>query len=163
MFLHQGHRVSLHVFGETMLNAFPGYGKTQLHRIMGCLSKAMVGTENRASVNIDFLPIRMFPSHALIILISSLSSNDRSLFLRLRAYGYQALLISPDPIDFAYPTLPQDTVTNRLAIRAARLERRLRLNDIAQLQIQVVDWQVSQPLYPLVRNALTCSRGQREQ
>ena len=163
MFLHQGHRVSLLVFGETMLNAFPGYGKTQLHRIMGCLSKAMVGTENRASVNIDFLPIRMFPSRALIILISSLSSNDRSLFLRLRAYGYQALLISPDPIDFAYPTLAQDTITNRLAIRAARLERRLRLNDIAQLQIQVVDWQVSQPLYPLVRNALTRSRGQREQ
>jgi uncharacterized protein (DUF58 family) len=27
MFLHQGHRVSLLVFGETMLNTFPGYGK----------------------------------------------------------------------------------------------------------------------------------------
>ena len=42
MFLHQGHRVSLLVFGETMLNAFPGYGKTQLHRIMSCLSKAKI-------------------------------------------------------------------------------------------------------------------------
>ena len=162
MFLHQGHRVSLFVFGETMLNAFPGYGKTQLHRIMGCLSKAKVGTENRASATLDFIPIRMFPSHALIIIISPLTSADRSLFLRLRAYGYQALLISPDPIDFAYPTLAQDA-TNRLAIRAARLERRLRLNDIAQLQIPVIDWQVSQPLFPLVRNALTRSRGQREQ
>ena len=162
MFLHQGHRVSLLVFGETMLNAFPGYGKTQLHRIMGCLSKAKVETENRASASLDFIPIRMFPSHALIIIISPLTSADWSLFLRLRAYGYQALLVSPDPIDFAYPTLAQDT-TNRLAIRAARLERRLRLNDIAQLQIPVIDWQVSQPLFPLVRNALTRSRGQREQ
>ncbi len=40
MFLHQGHRVSLFVFGKTMLKVFPGYGKVQLHRIMGCLSKA---------------------------------------------------------------------------------------------------------------------------
>jgi len=87
--------------------------------------------------------------------------GDRSFFQRLRAYGYQALLISPDPIDFAYPTLSQD-INNRLAIRATRIERRLQLNDIAQLQIPVIDWQVNQPLFPLVRNALTRSRGQRE-
>lgn len=161
MFLHQGHRVSLFVFGETMLNAFPGYGKVQLHHIMGCLSKAKIGTENRASANLDFIPIRMFPSRALIVIISPLTAADKSLFLRLRAFGYQALLISPDPIDFAYPTLAQD-IANRLAIRAARLERRLRLNDIAQLKIPVIDWRVSQPLFPLVRNALTRSRGQRE-
>jgi uncharacterized protein (DUF58 family) len=161
MFLHQGHRVSLFVFGETMLNAFPGYGKTQLHRIMSCLSKAKVGTENHVPANLDFIPIRIFPSHAIIILISPLMSADRSLFLRLHAYGYQTLLISPNPIDFAYPILAQD-VSTRLAIRATRLERRLLLNDIAQLHIPVIDWQVSQPLFPLVRNALTRSRGQRE-
>ena len=161
MFLHQGHRVSLLVFGETMLNTFPGYGKTQLHRIMGCLSKAKVETESRALASLDFSPIRIFPSHALIIIISSITSADRPLFLRLRAYGYQALLISPDPIDFAYPAMVNET-KNRLAVRAARLERRLRLNDIAQLQIPVIDWQISQPLFPLVRNALTRSRGQRE-
>jgi uncharacterized protein (DUF58 family) len=161
MFLHQGHRVSLLVFGETMINAFPGYGKMQLHRIMGCLSKAKVGTENHALNNLDFLPIRMFPTHALIVIISSLTSTDRALFQRLRAHGYQAFLVSPDPIDFAYPTLAQD-ISNQLAIRATRLERRLRLNDIAQLHIPVIDWQVNQPLFPLVRNALTRSRGQQE-
>lgn len=160
MFLHQGHRVSLFVFGEKMLNIFPGYGKTQLHRIMGCLSKAGVGTENRALGTLDFIPIRMFPSHALIIIISPLTSADRSLFLRLRAYGYHALVVSPDPIDFAFSTLAQNKV-NQLAIRAARLERRLRLNSISQLQIPVINWQVSQPLFPLVRNSLIRSRGQR--
>jgi len=160
-FLHQGHRVSLLVFGKTMRNVFPGYGKTQLHRIMGCLSKARVEFDGRSSAHLDFLPIRMFPSHALIIIISSLTSTDRPIFKRLRAYGYQALLISPDPIDFAYSTLGQDT-TSQLAVRATRLERRLELNNIAQLQIPVIDWKVSQPLFPLVRNALTRSRGQRE-
>ena len=128
---------------------------------MGCLSKANVEIENNTSVSLDFSPIRVFPSHALIIIISSITSADWPLFVRLRAYGYQVLLVSPDPIDFASPTLAQDT-TNRLAVRAARLERRLRLNDIARLQIPVIDWKISQPLFPLVRNALTRSRGQRE-
>ena len=161
MFLHQGHRVGLFVFGETLLKVFPGYGKVQLHRIMGCLSKANVGFENRRSAPLDYIPIRMFPSRALLIIISPLVSADRHLFLRLRAYGYQALLVSPDPIDFATPTLAQDATT-RLAIRTARLERRLRLNDISQMQIPVIDWQIGQPLFPLLRNALTRSRGQRE-
>ncbi len=160
MFLHQGHRLSLLVFGKTRLNAFPGYGKTQFQRILSCLSKAKVEAEDSTSAHLNFLPIRMFPSHALIIVISSLTGMDRDLFQRLRAYGYQVLLISPDPIDFVYPTLAQD-ITTRLAVRAARIERRLQLNDIAQLQIPVIDWQVHQPLFPLVRNALTRSRGQR--
>jgi uncharacterized protein (DUF58 family) len=160
MFLHQGHRVSLLVFGKTRLTAFPGYGKTQFQRILGCLSKAKVEAEDGASAHLNFLPIRMFPSHALIIVISSLTATDRDLFQRLRAYGYQALLITPDPLDFVYPTLAQD-ITTRLAIRAARIERRLRLNEVAQLQIPVIDWPVNQPLFPLVRNALTRSRGQR--
>lgn len=161
MFLHQGHRVSLFVFGATMLQVFPGYGKVQLHRIMGCLSRANVGLENRMSAPLGYIPIRMFPSRALIIIISPLVSADLYIFRRLRAYGYQVLLVSPDPIDFAYPTLAQDTTT-RLAIRAARLARRLQLNDISQLQVPVIDWKISQPLFPLVRNALTRSRGQRE-
>jgi uncharacterized protein (DUF58 family) len=161
MFLHQGHRVSLLVFGEMMLTAFPGYGKMQLHRIMNCLSKAKVERENSVLGSFDFIPIRIFPPHALITVISPLTATDRSFFRRLRAYGYQPFLISPDPIDFAYPTLSKDA-TNQLAIRAARIERRLRLNDIAQLHIPIVDWQVDQPLFPLVRNALTRSRGQRE-
>ena len=161
LFLHQGHRVSLLVLGGTMSIAYPGYGKTQLHRIMGCLSKAKVEEEQFSTAYLNFIPIRMFPSHALIITISSLTPEDRLLFQRLRAYGYQALLVSPDPIDFAYPTLAQD-ISNRLAIRAVRIERQLKLNEITQLQIPVINWQVSQPLFPLVRNALTRSRGQRE-
>lgn len=161
MFLHQGHRVSLLVFGENMLTTFPGYGKLQLHRIMTCLSKAKVEKENSRLGSLDFLPIRMFPPRALVIVISSLTSSDRYVFQRLRACGYQVFLVSPDPIDFAYPSLSQET-TNQLAIRAARIERRLRLNAIAQLHIPIVDWRVDQPLFPLVRNALTRSRGQRE-
>jgi uncharacterized protein (DUF58 family) len=161
MFLHQGHRVSLLVFGGKMLSAFPGYGKTQLHRIMSCLSKAKTDTEAPALGSLDFLPIRVFPNHALIIVVSALTSADRSLFQRLRAYGYQAFLISPDPLAFAAPILARDDI-GRLATRAASIERHIWLKEIAQLRVPVIDWQVDQPLFPLVRNALTRSRGQRE-
>ena len=161
MFLHQGNRVSLVVFGENLLTAFPGYGKRQFHRILSCLSKAKVATENAAVARLDLLPIRVFPPHALMIVISSLASTDRFFFQRLRAHGYQALLVSPDTIHFANRALPQDA-TSQLAVRAAHIERRLRLNEIAGLHIPVIDWQVDQPLFPLLRNALTRSRGQRE-
>jgi uncharacterized protein (DUF58 family) len=163
MFLHQGHRVSLLVYGDRILNSFPGYGKQQLHQIMSCLSRAQIGLENSRSVHPDFLPLWMFPNHALLVIISSLPSDDRSFFLRLCASGYQALLISPDPVDFTYPILAQNQGSaNRLAIRAARLERCIRLNNISQLHIPVIDWQVNRALFPLVRNALARSRGQQE-
>jgi uncharacterized protein (DUF58 family) len=160
MFLHQGHRVSLLVYGESMLQAYPGYGKIQLHRIMDCLSRTQIGMEGGSLDNLEYLPIRMFPSHALIVIISPLASNDWSLFPRLRAMGYQVLLISPDAVDFATRTLPQD-LTNRLAVRAARIERHLKLRNIAQLQVQVIDWRVDQALPPLLRNAFSHPRGLR--
>jgi uncharacterized protein (DUF58 family) len=159
MFLHQGHRVSLMVFGRRTSIAFPGYGKTQLHRIMNCLSRARVETDGHSSPHIDFLPIRMFPGRSMIIVISPLASNDLSLYQRLRASGYQALLISPNTIDFSMP-LQSDNLYNTMAIRTARIERRLRLDSIASLQVPVIDWNVNQPLFPLVRNALVRSRGQ---
>jgi transposase len=128
---------------------------------MSCLAKAKVEREASALSRLDFLPIRIFPPHALVIVVSSLTPTDRYLFQRLRAYGYQVLLVSPDPIRFASPIVSQDA-TDQLAIRAATIERRLQLNEVSQLQIPVVDWQVDQPLFPLVRNALTRSRGQQE-
>jgi hypothetical protein len=103
---------------------------------------------------LDSLPIRMFPSHALLIIISSLSSNDWILFVRLRALGYQVILIIPDPIEFSLQSMPLDETT-RLAIRAARIERQLKINKIIRLEIPVINWNINQPLFPLVRRVLT--------
>lgn len=160
MFLHQGHRVSLLVYGEGMQQAYPGYGKIQLHRIMEVLSKAHIGPEGASLDNLEYLPIRMFPSRALIVMISPLASNDWTLFPRLRAMGYHVLLISPDPIDFAMRNLEQDSKT-RLAVRAAQIDRHLKLRSITQLQIQVIDWKVDQPLLPQIRRALSRPPGVR--
>ncbi|MBN1266904.1 MAG: hypothetical protein JXA25_15520 [Anaerolineales bacterium] len=144
-----------------MTNVFPGYGKMQLHRIMSCLSSVKIEEKGLRFASINYIPIRMFPNRALIMLISSAISTDLSFFKRLRASGYQVCLISPDPIHFTQTAFPEN-INSRLAVRAAALERAVLLKNIARLQISVVDWKVEQPLFPLVCNALTRSRGQQK-
>ena len=158
-FLRQGHRLSLLVFGQRLVSVYPGYGKLQLNRILRCLAKTSPGQDGSLD-SFEHLPIRMFSSHALIVILSPLAPSDWPLFPRLRAYGYQGLLISPDPVDFARPAFNQDPAS-RLAIRAARLERRLELFKVAQLGIPVVDWPVRQALYPFVRGVLAQARRQQ--
>lgn len=160
VFLRQGDRVSLLVYQQHMLRVFPGYGKQQLNRILRTLAR--VTPEEAGSLGgLQFLPIRMFSSHSLIVIVSPLLSGDWQLFRRLRAYGYQVLLISPDPLDYVRHLLPTDPAS-QLATRLTRLERQLEINHITQLWIPVIDWQVSQPLAPLVRNALKHIRIQRK-
>jgi len=154
-FLHEGHRMSLLAVNGNAKAVFPGYGKVQLNRMMRLLSQIKTGSNSQAD-SLEFLPLHMFSSHALLVVISSLTQNDWALFPRLRACNYQVLLISPNPFDFVSQMFGQDSVS-RLAIRASRLERLLLLRDIAQLLIPVIDWHVDQPLYPLIRQALNQS------
>ena len=153
VFLRQGNRVSLLVWGEPMVSLFPGYGKAQLNRILHAL--AQVTPNSDGSLNdLHFVPVQMFSSHSLILVISPLAANDSQLFPRLRAYGYQVMLISPDPLDYARSQLPVDDA-GRMACRLTRLERQLEIARIRQLWIPVIDWSVNQPLSPLVRQVLS--------
>ncbi len=160
MFLRQGNRVSMLVYQRRYASVFPGYGKQQLNRILHTLAR--ITPESDSSLNsLNFLPIRMFASHSLIVVISPLLSGDWQFFRRLCAYGYQVLLISPDSLAYARSILPADR-DSQLAIRLTRLKRQIEINQIRQLWIPVIDWQVSQHLAPLVRNALRPTRIRRE-
>ncbi len=160
VFLRQGNRVSLMIFGKETEFLFPGYGKNQLHRILHALSKA-VPVRNPGFDSLQFIPLNMFSSHSFIMILSPLAPEDWRLFPRLRAHGFQALLISPDPIDYARLVLPNDRITG-LATRLAQVERRLQIGRITQLWIPVVEWQVGRPLAPLVRSAIRNSHIQQE-
>jgi len=152
VFLRQGNRVSLLIYGRQCVSLFPGYGKAQLNRILHTLSQAV--PENGESLDsLQFIPLQTFSSHSLILVLSPLAPDDWHLFPRLRAYGYQVLLVSPDPVDYAWRMLPSDPTT-RLAARLTQVERHLEMGKITRLWIPVIDWQVSQPLAPLVRLAL---------
>ncbi len=160
VFLRQGNRVSLLIYGKTSTSIYPGYGKVQLHRILRALAQTTTESDNSLD-SLQYVPTQLFTSHSLIVVLSPLARNDWQLFPRLRAYRYQVLLISPDPIDFARRMLPDDAATH-LASRMARLERYLEISRITQLWIPVIDWKVGQPLAPLVRNTFTSAHIQQQ-
>jgi uncharacterized protein (DUF58 family) len=158
VFIHQGNRVSLLVYGDPLISVYPGYGKGQLNQILNTLSR--VTTEAGGSLGgLQYLPVRMFSSRSIVLIISPLTIEDWRLFPRLRAYGYQVFLVSPDPVDFAHQTIPED-VPSQLAIRLSQVERRLEIQRITRMWIPVIDWKVNQPLQPLVCSALAYSHLQ---
>ena len=61
-----------------------------------------------------------------------------------------------------YPGLAKTLIANSFATALGMDFKRIQLKGISQLQVQVIDWQVSQPLFPLVRAAFGHLRGQRE-
>lgn len=156
-FLRQGHRVSLLVFAESVSRVFPDVGRLQLRRILACLAAATAGAE-RYGPPLGAASLRLFPSRSIVIVVSPLTADDASHFPLLRAQGHQVVLVSPDPVDFP-ARVPAPDPLGELALRAARIERHLDLRAVARLRIPVVDWRVSEPLHPLVREALRPGRG----
>jgi len=159
-FVRQGNRVSMVIFGKKETNIYPGYGKRQLNRALNALAQVALEPDDRVD-NLNLVPLHVFSSRSLVIVLSPLAANDWELFPRLRAHGFQVLLISPDPLDFARTAIPSDRFSG-MAARLAGLERRLEIGRIAALWVPVIDWKVDQPLSPLVRNALLHAHIQQE-
>ncbi len=160
LFLRDGHRVGLLIYGRGQQATFPGYGKSQRERILRALAQARTG-ENMALENLSYLPVRFFPPRSQIVLVSSLSPADPPILTRLLAHGYKLLVISPDPVTYeasAYNPgfdTPRNMRRNqrrnqrrtqRLARRFARIERVLLLRRLQSYGITIIDWDVSIPL-----------------
>ena len=151
-FLEDGDRVGLLIYGWYLDWTFPGYGRVQRERILRALARARPG----ASVlfdTLDYLPVRYFPARSQIVIVSPLCADDYSRLVRLRARGYQVLIVSPDPVEFEGRHLPSDGESD-LAVRIARLGRRLLLTRLRRAGIQIVDWPVDRPLEQVLRPAL---------
>ena len=105
------------------------------------------------TISVVAIPTRLFPTRSQLIFVSPLLAADVELLIRLRARGYQLLIISPDPLTFE---LAEFTATDqfRLAIRLAQLERTLMLDQLRQADIQVMDWDVTTPFEEAAQRAL---------
>ena len=147
--LNKGNRVALLIFGESVTSLFPGYGKKQLNLVARNLARATLGS-NLSFSYLEYFPARLFPSRSIIVMFSIVDPRDFETYARLRSFGYEILLISPNPVEYAARTLPLSE-TNSLAIRTAQVERTLQLKQLLRLGIQVVDWQVSEPFEKIVR------------
>jgi uncharacterized protein (DUF58 family) len=152
MFLADGNRVGLLIYGRGLERTFPGYGKRQRERILRALAGARVGG-SMVFDNLDYLPTRFYPAKSQIVLVSPLCEADPPVLSRLRARGYEVLVVSPDPISFEKRGIPQ-TEIGEMAIRIARAQRNLWTYQLKRLGIPVIDWQVDQPLDAAVRTGL---------
>ena len=119
----QGNRVALLIYGGAVNYTLPGYGKLQKERILQALSGAQLQSSH---VFFFFcaLPTRLFPAQSQIIFVSPLLPEDTPFLRRLRSFGYEVLLVSPNPIDYERQFLPQ-TPDMALAAQLAQLEREL--------------------------------------
>ena len=151
IFIGKGNRLALLVFGETTRCLFPGYGKRQLNLVRHELALASLG-RNFSLQYLEYFPARVFPIRSMIVVFSALDPRgDLETYGRLRAVGYDVLLISPDPVDYVSRILPQ-TEVDRLAVRAARLERIVQLKELMKMGVGVIDWQVDQSLDSLIQS-----------
>jgi len=152
LFLRDGHRVGLLIYGRGQHATFPGYGKIQRERILRSLAQARTG-DNMALESLSYLPTRFFPPHSQIVFISPLSPADPPILTQLLANGYRLLIISPDAVSFERSSLP-DNFDTEYAFRLARIERTLLIRRLQRFGIMIVDWQVDQPLEKILRNVL---------
>jgi|GEM_PF-1431602 len=144
--IRKGNRLSMLIMGDRVVRVFPGTGKRHLTRILNQLAASQPG-ENVSLSTIKYLPVKLFPSHALIILISPLSESDIPVITRLRATGYQVLVVSPDSIKFV-----SRSSCHPLAVRAAALERFALLWRIREMGVKVFDWPLNNNGSFLVEN-----------
>jgi uncharacterized protein (DUF58 family) len=160
-FLNDGNRVGLLVYGRGLEMTYPGYGKVQREHIMQALAHARTG-DSLVFESMDYLPVRFFPAKSQIVLVSPLREEDLSILTRLRARGYQVLVISPDPVAFEAQQYALKATADasagdtgvQLALRITRVERELMLRRLRRVGIQVINWQVDQPFDKVMRSAL---------
>jgi uncharacterized protein (DUF58 family) len=152
MILKNGNRVSLLAFGRAMSSIFPGFGKQQLNRVLESLGRARLG-EYVPFNYLKYFPVRLFPARAQVIIFSTLDRRDLEGYARLRAYGYDVLLISSDPVEFAFQALPK-SAHRVLAYRAARVERIVLLKRLVEMGIKVANWRIDMPLDPILHQCM---------
>ncbi len=160
VFLNDGNRVGLLIYGEVLNWTFPGYGKLQRERILRALAQASTG-ESQVFESLDYLPARFFPAQSQLVVVSPLCVDDLPMLVRLRARGYEVLLVSPDPIALEIQMLGANPTVS-LAARIARLERTTLLRKLRRAGIQTVDWQIGQPFDQAIHTSLSrMARGQQ--
>ena len=143
-FLDGGNRVGMVSYGGYLNWTLPGYGKYQRERILRALARADTG-DSQVFDKLEYLPTRFFPRRSQLVLISPLHPDDLKFLIRLRAQGYEILVISPNPVMYEQKVL-SDSPSVRMALRIATVERTVMLRQLRQAGMRTVDWDVDEPI-----------------
>jgi len=151
-FLTQGNRVGLLAYGRYLNWTLPGYGKVQRERVLQALANARVG-DSLVFDGLNHIPVRFFPAHSQVVLVSPLDAGDFDVLVQLCARGYQVMVISPDPVSFELSYL-QDKPSVALAGRVVQMERNLLLRKLRGAGVQILDWNVAHPFDQVIKRRL---------
>jgi uncharacterized repeat protein (TIGR01451 family) len=152
----QGNRVALLIYGGAVNYTLPGYGKLQKEKIIQALSGAQL-QNSHVFAELRALPTQLFPAQSQIVFVSPLLPGDVPFLRRLRAYDYQVLLVSPNPISYESQFMPKSPDV-KLATQLAQLERELLHAQLLQAGIFVLDWDVTRPFDEVARSQLQATR-----
>jgi uncharacterized protein (DUF58 family) len=160
-FLKQAHRVGVMTYGAGIGMIFPGYGALQRRRIVTGLSRATTG-QHFVFEDLKNIPTRFFAPATQIVFVGPCHIEDAPVLIQLRARGYALLAICPNPIAFELAGFAQiEDPAALLGVRMAQAERTYMLQNLKRFGVQVVDWDVSQPLDTVVQAALRAQPMQR--
>ena len=136
-YLREKDRVGLVSFGGVINWLTASSGVVQVYRVLDSLLDAEIYL-SYAWKDIDLLPVRALPPHALVLALSPLLDERtvRSL-LDLRARGYDLAVIEISPVPFAVAGRSE---LDRLAHRLWLLRREALRSRYLRLGVPVVEW-----------------------
>jgi uncharacterized protein (DUF58 family) len=142
-YLERKDRVGLVSFGGVLKWLLPATGTVQQYRIVDSLIDTEI-TFSYAWKDVDVIPQRTLPPHALILAVTPLL-DDRAVatLLDLRARGFDLAVIEVSPVPFASP---DEGEAERLAHRIWELRREALRSEYQQLGVPIVEWRDDLPL-----------------
>lgn len=157
-YIREKDRVGLVAFGGVLNWLTVSSGVVQLYRVLDSLLDAEIFL-SYAWKDIDILPVRTLPAHALVLALTPLL-DERSVraLVDLRARGFDLAVVDISPVPFVEPgTGPLDD----LAYRIWLLRRDALRASYLRLGVPVVEWRKDAPLQAALEEVRSFRRHAR--
>jgi uncharacterized protein (DUF58 family) len=157
-YIREKDRVGLVAFGGVLNWLTVSTGIAQLYRVLDSLLDAEIFL-SYAWKDIDVLPVRTLPPHALVLALSPLL-DDRSVraLADLRSRGFDLAVVEISPVPFVEPGRGE---LDDLAYRLWLLRREALRSSYLQLGVPVVEWRKDAPLQAALEEVRTFRRHAR--
>ena len=157
-YIREKDRVGLVAFGGVLNWLTVSTGVVQLYRVLDSLLDAEIFL-SYAWKDIDILPVRTLPPHALVLALTPLL-DERSVraLVDLRARGFDLAVVEISPVPFVEPGKGE---LDDLAYRLWLLRRDALRSSYLQLGVPVVEWRRDAPLQAALEEVRTFRRHAR--
>jgi len=140
--LNDGTSFGLLLAEDVPLWVRPDYGKRHFFKCIDFLSTAKPDRNNMIAYQVEHLIRSHFPPRAQLVYLSPLLTEESRKALEIMAsFGYNVVVISPNP----YTAVEPKSREEELALRLLNLARKALLRKMASHGI-IVDWDVRKPL-----------------